>query len=72
MVEAKQNLAILCPKCQNEPFEEINDVFSYNFPQRFSKLNDPENLVQIDKENEKAKEFLKEYFGQLYPGKNFN
>ncbi|MGI0057861.1 MAG: hypothetical protein ACREAK_10890 [Nitrosarchaeum sp.] len=65
--EANKIMADLCPKCQEKPFEKINDIFSYDLPSRHSIDESKMNL-----ENLKAQEFLKQYFEKIYPGKVFD
>jgi len=38
-------------------------------PPRYSKLTDPETVNQMNLENQKAQEFLKQYFEKIYPGR---
>jgi hypothetical protein len=71
-VEAQTIMDNLCPGCQKEPFEKINDIFSYNMPTRHSKLNNPETVNQMNHEDQKAREFLKQYFEKIYPGKIYD
>ena len=53
----------LCPECIIEPFEEINDIFSYEYPERSEKLLDPEVQQNILEEIKIAQQKLE----QLYP-----
>jgi len=59
----------LCPKCQKVAFEKIKDIFFYNMPDRYNKLEDPEIIAQMKIEDDKAQEFLKQYFAKIYPGR---
>ena len=68
-IEAQTIMANLCLGCKKEPFEKINDIFSYDMPPRYSKLTDPETVNQMNLENQKAQEFLKQYFEKIYPGR---
>jgi hypothetical protein len=66
----QQNLAEnlmkdLCPECQKKPFEKINDIFSYDMPTRHSRMDE----TKMNQEDQKAQEFLKQYFEKIYPGK---
>jgi hypothetical protein len=70
--EAKTIMAGLCPECQKEPFEKINDIFAYDMPTRNSKLEDPEIVSLMNQEDKKAQEFLKQYFKKIYPGRIFD
>jgi hypothetical protein len=65
--EAQTIMASLCPECQKKPFEKINDIFVYDMPNRYSKLDDPETVNQMHIEDQKAQEFLKEFFEKIYP-----
>ena len=67
-LEADKIMADLCPECQEKPFEKINDIFSYDFPSRHSKIDES----KMNQENLKAQEFLKQYFEKIYPGKVFD
>lgn len=68
-IEAKKILKNMCPECQEDSFTEINGIFAYDMPKRYSKLTDPNNITQIIQEKEKAQEFLKQYLREIYPGK---
>ena len=65
--EANKIMADLCPECQEKPFEKINDIFSYDLPDRHSI-----DESKMNQENLKAQEFLKQYFEKIYPGKVFD
>jgi hypothetical protein len=56
----------LCPECQNE-FGKINNIFSYDLSNRYSRIDSTINLMQL--EDQKAKAFLKIYFDHIYPGR---
>jgi hypothetical protein len=71
-IEGQKTMNLICPKCQSEHFEEINEVFSYNIPASTSKLRDPEILLKMNQEDKKAQEFLRTYLEKLYPGKVFD
>jgi hypothetical protein len=64
--EAKTIMASLCPECQKEPFEKINDIFAYDMQTRYSKLSDPETVLQMNLEDQKARQFLQAFFEQIY------
>jgi hypothetical protein len=68
-IEAQNIMRSLCPECQKESFEDINDIFFYDMPTRYSKLDDPQIITQIDIEDQKARQLLKEFFKKIYPGK---
>ena len=68
--EAEIIMNSICPECKEKSFKEINDIFFYNMPERHSKLVESSDIMKI--ENQKAQEFLKQYFALIYPGKNFN
>jgi len=67
--EAQKILKNMCPECQENSFTEINGIFAYDMPKRYSKLTDPDNITKIIQEKEKAQEFLKQYLREIYPGK---
>ena len=68
-IEALHIMSSICPECQKEPFEKINDIFSYDTPIRYSKLDDPKIVTLKNLEDKKAQEFLKQYFEKLYSGR---
>jgi hypothetical protein len=68
-IEAQNIMRSLCPKCQKEPFEDINDIFFYDIPTRYSKLDDPQIITQINIEDQNARQLLKEFFEKIYPDK---
>jgi hypothetical protein len=65
-IEAQTIMASLCPECQKEPYEKINEIFAYDMPTRYSKLNDPETALQMNLEDQKARQFLQAFFEQIY------
>ena len=71
-IEAQSIMNNLCPDCQKKPFEKIDNIFSYSLPNRHSKLNNPETVNQMNLEDQKAREFLKQYFEKIYPGKIYD
>ncbi|CAD6368414.1 hypothetical protein NMT12_100043 [metagenome] len=68
-IKAQLIMNNLCPKCQKS-FDNIDDTFSYDFPERYSKLH--KNKILIDFEAKRAQEFLKQYFDQIYVGKKYS
>ena len=68
-IKAQNVMNKICKECQKEPFEKINNIFSYDMPTRYSKLNNPETVNLINQEKQKAQEFLKKYFEKIYPGR---
>lgn len=68
-IKALHIMNSLCPECQKEPYEKINDIFSYDMPIRYSKLDDPKIVTLKNLEDKKAQEFLKQYFEKLYSGR---
>jgi hypothetical protein len=56
----------LCPQCLNEPYEKINKIFSYELPDRFNKLDNPKVLEIMNSEDQRARQFLQEYFEKIY------
>ena len=71
-IEALKILSSICPECQKESFEKINDIFTYNMPTRHSKLDDPKNIALMDQEERKAQEFLRQYLAKIYPDRVFD
>jgi len=65
-IEAQKIMTSLCPMCQKEPYEKINEIFAYDMPTRYSKLNDPETILQMNLEDQKARQFLQAFFEQIY------
>ena len=66
-IEAQTIMNSLCPGCHKEPFEKINDIFSYDMPTRYSKLDNPETITLMNLEDQKARQFLQEFFKKIYP-----
>jgi hypothetical protein len=56
----------ICPECLKEHYEKINDIFAYDLPDRYQKLDDPEIIRKMSIEDQKAQRFLKEYFEKIY------
>jgi hypothetical protein len=66
-LEAQKIMNELCPECKNMPFEKINDIFSYDLPTRtYYKLDNPETIEKMKLEDQKARQFLQEYFERIY------
>ena len=59
----------LCPKCSNEPYEEIDHTFSYSFTSKTNKLANPLIIKQMAIEEQKAKNYLDVFFEKIYPSK---
>jgi len=66
MLLAQQILDELCPKCVTIPFDGINDIKAYQFPNMIYKLDDPIVQNMLEHENEKAKIILQKMFDKLY------
>jgi hypothetical protein len=64
---AQDTMKNLCPKCEVEHFEEIGDIFFYDIPTRIDKTKDPKIINQMNLEDQKARELLKEFFKKIYP-----
>jgi hypothetical protein len=71
-IEAQKVLGSICLDCQENSFEEINDIFSYDMPKRTYKLHDPDIVILMNNENKKAQEFLEQYFEKIYDGRTFD
>jgi hypothetical protein len=65
-IQAQTIMTNLCPECLKEPFEKIDNIFSYDLPDRHSKLNNPETVTLMKLEDQKARQFLQDYFEQIY------
>lgn len=65
--EAQNLMKNLCTTCQKEQFDNINNIFSYNMPDRHSKLENSATTIKI--ESQRAEKFIKQYFGYIYPEK---
>jgi hypothetical protein len=63
-IEAQTILNNMCPECKKEPFEKINNIFSYDLPDRHSKLDDLETVMKL--EDQKARQYLQTFFEQIY------
>jgi hypothetical protein len=72
LIEAQNMMKSLCPECTKKSFEKINDIFSYDMPTRYSKLDEPKIVSLKNIEDKKAQEFLKQYFEKLYSGRNYD
>ncbi len=55
---AETKLIELCSHCFDEPFEEINNIFTYELPERLNKLENPEMQQNMTIEEQKAKVIL--------------
>ena len=55
---AQTKLIELCLHCFDEPFEEINNIFAYELPERLDKLETPEIQQNMTIEEQKAKVIL--------------
>jgi len=55
---AKQTVDEFCEKCSDESFAEMNDIFTYDFPQRIDKMDDPKVQKKIMFEISKAEKIL--------------
>jgi len=62
----------LCPSCISETFDEINDIFVYDFSFNYAKYNDPEIQATLITEDLKAKQTLDRLFEEWYPGMTFD
>ena len=62
----------ICGDCQEVPYQEIHDIFSYGFVTRYSKLSDPKNIQIMDQEDQKAQELLIKLFEKIYPGRIYD
>jgi|CXWL01.1.fsa_nt_gi hypothetical protein len=65
-MEAQTIMTNLCPECLKEPFEKIDNIFSYDLPDRHSKLNNPETVTLMKLEDQKARQFLQTFFEKIY------
>ncbi len=59
---AKELLEQLCPACSDDAFVEINNIFSYEYPEYVNRSDDPK--LQIDMINEIIK--AEQTFSQLF------
>ena len=64
-IEAQTIMNSLCPECQKESFEKINNIFSYDLPDRHSKL-DSKTVALMKLEDQKARQFLQTFFEKIY------
>jgi len=63
---AQEAMNQLCPSCSDEEFAEISDVFAYEFPERISKLSDPEIQNKMLQQSKVAENTLQQIFDSLY------
>ncbi len=69
MLIANDIVHALCSECQNEPYEKLDNIFSYSFTSKTNKLEDPLIIKQMAIEEQKAKNYLVTFFKQIYPSK---
>jgi len=60
-----------CPKCNDEPYDKIDDIFFYEFLERVPKINSISEQ-HMKYESEKASNILQEMIDSRYPGKVFD
>jgi len=63
---AQETMDQLCSSCSDEEFAEISDVFAYEFPDRMSKLSDPEIQNRMLQQSKVAENTLQQIFDSLY------
>ncbi|MFN3654841.1 MAG: hypothetical protein ACK4TO_05890 [Candidatus Nitrosotenuis sp.] len=56
---AKEKLRNVCKRCFDEPFDEITTIFSYEFPERIAKLDNPKIQRTMQFEALRAQNFYK-------------
>ena len=69
LIKAQKIMNQICENCQKVSYQEIDNIFSYEFVSRYSKLSDPKNMQIMDQENQKANEYLIKFFEKIYPGR---
>ena len=57
---AQSKLESLCPQCSDKPFEEINDIFSYEFPEESERLNAEVQKTNLE-ESKIAQQMMNQY-----------
>ena len=70
--QAKLMLDDICPKCNDIPFDKIDNTFKYEFPLVFDKLDDPDVQAILLSEDLKARELLAQLFKDYYPSMVFD
>ncbi|MHA7646856.1 hypothetical protein [Nitrosopumilus sp. S4] len=65
---AESMLEEMCPKCTDDPFEEIDDIFYYDLPVPTERITSSLNSTMTF-ESQKASESLQKMFSLYYPGK---
>jgi len=60
-----------CPKCNDEPYDKIDDIFFYEFLERVPRINSISEQ-HMKYESEKASNILQEMIDSRYPGKVFD
>ena len=70
---AENKLREICLECFDEPYDKINDIFAYNFPDSYeSKLDDPKIQEILMTEELIAKQKLDKMFEEMYPAMVFD
>ena len=55
---AENRLNQMCPGCFDKPYDKINSIFSYDFPERLNKLDNPEIQSKMKYESHKAETIM--------------
>ncbi|EGG43028.1 Hypothetical protein Nlim_0078 [Candidatus Nitrosarchaeum limnium SFB1] len=55
---AENRLNQMCPGCFDKPYDKIDNIFSYDFPERLNKLDNPEIQSKIRYESHKAETIM--------------
>ncbi len=69
---ANQIMTQICPRCADESYDKINDIFAYEYPLVVLKSEDTELQKLLDSENLRGQNIIDEMFALYYPSKVFN
>lgn len=68
---AKEITTKICPDCDDQPYDKINTVFHYSFPEEKLKLQRPEIIERMNQESNKAMELVGNLYGYNYTGRDY-
>ncbi|WP_299290074.1 hypothetical protein [Nitrosopumilus sp.] len=71
MFLAESIMEELCPKCLDDPYEEIDDIFSYDEPIRYKQAHNPDLQQTLEQESSRASLLLDDMMALHYPGMVF-
>ena len=57
----------ICPNCNDEPYDKINDIFAYEYPVIINTLDDPEIQAKMLSEAKRAQKIADVLLDPLVP-----